>query len=152
MRFLLIAFIAVSFWNCENFSVHEESKNIKDRIWVADSVLSFGFTINDPLTPHQINLAVRNTSAYPYYNLYIVYYLRDSVGNLISTDLVNYHLFDAKTGRPLGSGVGGIFSHKFHLIDQIDFEQPGDYNLEIEQNMRLDILPGIVSVGVEITK
>jgi gliding motility-associated lipoprotein GldH len=151
MRSLLIFFIAVAFWNCRNGSVYEASKDMRDRMWVADSVLTFDFTIDEPFVPHHVNIALRNTTTYPYYNLYVVYYLKDSADSLISTDLVNFHLFDPKTGRPLGSGVGGIYSHKFSLIDSLVFQSPGAYQLEIEQNMRLDLLPGIVSVGLEIT-
>jgi gliding motility-associated lipoprotein GldH len=152
MRLLLFALLAVCIIGCETASVYEGSKDINNRIWVADSILNFGFDVRDPAVPHQINLAIRNTSTYPFYNLYVVYYLKDSVGNLLSTDLVNFHLFDAKTGRPQGSGIGGIFSHKLPLIEAYRFEQPGFYNLEVEQNMRIDSLPGIVSIGVEITK
>jgi gliding motility-associated lipoprotein GldH len=152
MRTLLIILVAFILFNCRPASVYEENIDIMDRLWAADSVLTFGFNIDEPFVPYQLNLALRNNTAYPYYNLYIIYYLKDAADSLISTDLVNFHLFDPKTGRPYGSGVGGIFNHRFPLMDSIVFQSKGSYLLEIEQNMRMDLLPGVVSVGLEITR
>lgn len=149
MRFLPAIFIALLLGSCGIDSVYEANKDMSKRVWMIDSIVSFPIHIKDASTPYQLNLSVRNTAEYPFYNLYVVYYLRDSTGQVISTDLKNLHLFDAKTGKPLASGLAGIYSHKFSLVDRIDFDS-GSYSLEIEQNMRLDTLPGIVSVGLEV--
>jgi gliding motility-associated lipoprotein GldH len=61
-------------------------------------------------------------------------------------------LFNANTGKPLGSGLGDIFDHKFKIksLSNYRFPKAGEYTFSVEQNMRQDPLLGVISVGVSI--
>ena len=61
-------------------------------------------------------------------------------------------LFDSKTGKPLGDGLGDIFDHKFKIksLSNYRFPKAGEYTFSVEQNMRQDPLLGVMSVGVSV--
>ena len=61
-------------------------------------------------------------------------------------------LMDAKTGRPLGSGIGDIYDHQFELLHDLKFNAAGTYKIILKQYMRKDPLPGILAVGIRVEK
>ena len=144
---LVITFLFVS---CDQSRVYEENVDFADKKWVVDSVPAFEFEIEDPSKPYNIYWNVRNTVAYPYRNLYLTYYLEDTTGRRITTDLHNMVLFEPKTGKPYGSGLGDIFSHQFMALPDFKFDEAGVYRVRLEQYMRTDTLPEIVSVGLRV--
>jgi len=93
-----------------------------------------------------------DTASYPYQNLWITYYLEDEKGNKLDSQRVNYDLFDKKTGKPQTSG---IFSKHQLLLNPppkhqkatagFHFPKPGIYRLRVEQFMRKEGVPGVVS-------
>src|SRR5690606_15399166 len=130
--------------------LYEESRDLENRCWSADSIFAYQFDAGDSAQAVDLFFTVRNTPAYPFYNLYVKYRLLDSAFTAIDSGMAHVNLFEPKTGEPYGSGVGGIFSHIFPLSSNVKLS-PGKYRLELEQNMRLDSIPGIVSIGVRIT-
>lgn len=149
MKQLVLVLLVSSFFGCDTSSVYEKSKDIANRTWIADSVVNFNVQLNQPENTYDFNLAVRNTADYPFHNLYVTYFIKDSLGNVLKTDLVNNNLFDPKSGKPYGSSLGGIYTNKFPLLKDFLLAE-GSYQVQIEQNMRLDSLEGIVSIGVGI--
>lgn len=143
---LTITFLAA----CDEGRVYEENVDFTNKKWVVDTVPSFEFEIEDPSKPYNIYWNVRNTVAYPYRNLYLTYYIEDTTGRRITTDLHNMLLFEPKTGKPYGSGLGDIFSHQFMALPDYKFDQAGVYRVRLEQYMRTDTLPEIVSVGMRV--
>jgi len=62
-------------------------------------------------------------------------------------------LFDPKLGTPYGqSGLGDIFDHQFVLTEKFSFESSGVKTVEIQQFMRYDSLPEIVSIGIRVER
>lgn len=135
---------------CDEGRVYEENVDFDNKKWVVDTVPSFEFKIEDSSKPYNIYWNVRNTVAYPYRNLYLTYYIEDTTGRRITTDLHNMLLFEPKTGKPYGSGLGDIFSHQFMALPDFKFDQAGVYRVRLEQYMRTDTLPEIVSVGMRV--
>lgn len=134
---------------CNTGSLYEETRDLKNRQWRADSVFTYQFNAADSVQAVDLYFTVRNTPAYPFYNLYVKYRVMDSMFVTVDSGLAHVNLFEPKTGEPYGSGVGGIFSHIFPLATNLTLNQ-GSYRLELEQNMRIDSIPGIVSVGVKV--
>lgn len=135
---------------CSNERVFEENIDFNNRVWQADSLARFKFRINDSTQDYSIYLNIRNTADYPFHNIYLEYNLQDSSGNVLREELINRNLFDEKTGKPLGDGLGDIFSHQFPMVTGYEFPQAGLYQLNIQQYMRMDSLPGIVSLGAKV--
>jgi gliding motility-associated lipoprotein GldH len=61
-------------------------------------------------------------------------------------------LFDPITGAPLGDGLGDIFDHRILAVSNQRFPENGLYRFKIQQFMRQDSLPLILSVGLRVEK
>lgn len=136
--------------SCGSDSVYEKNIDLDNRVWLADSAVSFSFKIVDAVPAYDIYYNIRNTTSYPYQNLYVSYNLENEDGQILLTDLDNINLFDAKTGKPYGNGLGDIFSHEYKAIAGYQFPDSGSFTLKLQQFMRRDSLPEILTVGVSI--
>jgi len=150
LNYLAFIFAFIFLAACDDARLFEKNIDFNQKVWVADSVTTFDFQVDNNDKPYNIYLNVRNTNTYPYYNLYVKYSLEDTLGNVLESDLVNYDLFHEKTGKPFGAGLGDIFSHQFPLQEDYKFPNSGGYQIKLQQYMRQDSLQGIVSAGVRI--
>lgn len=135
---------------CDKNRVYEENTDFRNKQWVIRNTPTFRFEIKDPQKAYNIYWNVRNTIAYPYRNLYLTYYLEDTLGHRLDTDLHNVLLFAPKTGKPYGDGLGDIFTHQFLALPEYQFDTAGMYQIRLEQYMRTDTLQDIVSIGVRV--
>jgi gliding motility-associated lipoprotein GldH len=154
----LVIIMGLIFASCDSSRISEMNKDFENRNWPIDSVAGFHFEVYDSDQEYSLHLNLRNTLNYPYQNIYIGYWLKDSLDQIILTntrDLRNmdyFQLFDSKTGEPNGKGQGDILEHRFTLADTLIFEKPGKYSISFQQYMRDETLEGIVSVGYRLEK
>lgn len=139
-------------WSCDPARVYERNVDLAEAVWHKDSLVHFQMDVQDATLPYHLSVNVRNGSAYPYYNLYVKYTLADSTGAILQSDLRDFHLFDPKSGKPLGDGLGDLFDHRFLLVENLKFTGPGTYRLSLQHYMRVDQLPLVVSVGARLEK
>ena len=143
---------------CDPNRVYEENTDLKSPsgdayVWDVQQRPAFTFTIADTTARYDVYFNVRNASGYGFYNLYLRHTLTSPTGRLVGQPLLHQLLLmDPKTGEPLGSGAGDIFDHEFLALKKLHFAQPGAYKLTLEQYMRQNQLPGIMSVGVRVEK
>lgn len=137
---------------CDKDRVYEHNKDQAGAIWLADSIAHFDFIINDADDSYNILFNVRNGLQFPHSNIYIKYFLLDSLGHQIESELRNFELFHAKSGYPLGNGAGDIFESQFLLLKNYSFADTGRYFINLQQYMRYDSLPEIYSVGVRVER
>lgn len=151
---LLCSLFCISFLlsSCDKYRVYETNIDIKDRIWYADSVKSYTFKIEDTTIAYHILYDVRSSVDYGFHNLYIKYELFDTKKVLISSDIHEVQLLDAKTGAPFGSGLGDIFDNRFYALKDLRFKKKGDYQMKIKHYMRKDPLTEIVAFGIRVEK
>lgn len=135
---------------CDSSRVYEDFNDLEEAFWHLDSAQSFSFEIADTTRSYNLLATFRNASSYPFYNLYFQYTLEDSSGLILNQQLKEVELFDPKTGEPFGSGLGDLFDHSFALEENYQFDSPGEYTLLLEQYMRRDTLPFILSVGARV--
>ncbi|MGK7391547.1 MAG: gliding motility lipoprotein GldH [Candidatus Cyclobacteriaceae bacterium M2_1C_046] len=149
MRNILFLFIVIIFSCCDPERVYEENEEFAGGIWHVDSIPVFDFSIQEEGT-YDVYLNIRNTLEYPFQNLYVTYYLEDTLGQVLKTDLVNFKLFDPKTGKPYGEGgIGDIYGHQFLLLDAHQFENQ-KYQMRVQHYMRTDSLRDILAVGIRV--
>ncbi len=121
-----------------------------------ESTLTFNFKIDDPKSEHNFFYNIRHNMDYPCYNMYIKYFLEDEQGKILKTNLQDITLFDSKTGKPLGSGLGGTFSHQLANPELVKFvfPQKGKYIFKIKQYMRekYNPLKGVINIGLRVEK
>ncbi len=137
--------------SCDSTRLFEENKDLNDNQWVQKDTAVFSFTIRDIGKPYNIYCNLRNTSDYPYARFFFNYSIKDSTGAVLSSDLKSVYLFDAKTGKPFGTtGIGDVFDHRVSLLENYLFKYNGRYTISLDQQMRLDTLAGISSVGFRL--
>jgi gliding motility-associated lipoprotein GldH len=132
--------------------VYEQNTDFSKNLWLADSVVQFEFEITESDLNYNLYYNVRNSISYPYHNLYVLHTLEDSLGTTLSSALQNMDLFDPITGAPLGDGLGDIFDHRILAVSNQRFPENGLYRFKIQQFMRQDSLPLILSVGLRVEK
>lgn len=153
MRVFILFFFCVAIIGCDSTRVFEENTDFEKRSWMNTETPTFLVTIPDSSQSYNIKVNFRNSLDYPKANLYFRFILRDSLGGEMEQRLINNFLFDEKTGAPLGSsGLGDIFDHQFSVLENYRFNYSGDYKIQLEQFMRMDTLPGILSAGVRVEK
>jgi len=148
----IFIFSIIWFSACDEQRVYEQNVDLQGNDWYMDSIPSFSFEVSDTNEIYNLSLNLRNAIDYPYSNIYIKYFLADSTGKEINSSLVRLFLFNEKTGEPFGDGLGDIFDHQFLLLKDFRFPYAGKYQVKLQQYMRKDPLPFIVSVGVRIEK
>ena len=148
--FLLILFIF--FVGCSRNKIFDRITDLPGRLWPKSESIDFQFRIEDTHPGYDLFYNIRNSSLYKYYNLYLSCTLEDTLGNVLETELSNYNLFDPKTGKPLGDGLGDLFDHQFTALSNYHFNNPGIYRFHVKQYMRDDTLKEIMSVGLVVKK
>ena len=152
MKYLVILFVVIGIAACDKTRVFEKNKDIDGKSWHVDSLISFDFRIDDASSSYDVYTNICNESAYNFYNLYYKYVLKDSLSQELKSELVNADLFEPKTGKPLGNGLGDIFDHRQLILDDFVFGASGTYSISFQQYMRVDSLPNIRSIGVRVER
>ena len=150
LHFPVVLFVFSILISCSESVVIEEYKDIPNGIWHVDSLASFEFEIEDTLTWYDINYNVRYAADYAYFNLYVTYYIEDSIGSIVESELQNLVLFDKKTGEPLGQGLGDLYDREIPIFQKYRFKKSGKHFFKVKQFMRIEELPGILAFGVRI--
>jgi len=137
---------------CGSKTVHTYEMNFQDGLWKRDKKISFDFFIADESKKYTVYAKIECMLDYPYQNLY----LQHKIKNKNSGDhkppaiLTNCHLFDSKTGKPLGKCWGKKQYITVPILHQVSFERPGTYHLVCKQFMRNEILEGVSKMAIII--
>lgn len=151
-KWIVLVAIAILAAACDKSRVYEKNTDMPDNIWEVSHVPRFEFDIADVQQSYNIYINLRNSVNYPFSNIYVQYQMFDSEGNSIEKDLQSILLFDTKSGKPYGNGLGDIFDHRMLIKESYVFDAPGQYVIELEQYMRMQQLPMLLSVGIRIEK
>lgn len=153
MRVIILLFLCIGISSCDSTRLFEENTDFEERIWVSAEHPTFVVNVLDHNQLYTIKVNFRNSLEYPKANLYYRFTLTDSLGGMMEEKLMTNFLFDEKTGEPFGSsGLGDIFDHQFPVLENYKFNYSGVYEIQLEQFMRMDTLPGILSAGVRVEK
>jgi gliding motility-associated lipoprotein GldH len=136
--------------SCDPNQVYEKNIRIPDGIWDRNNPVRFEVIVQDTITPHNLYINVRNTSMYPFSNLYLFVTTYAPSGHRIK-DTIQIILADER-GKWLGKGLGDIWDIQKIYKKQVRFAQKGKYVFEFEQAMRLEKLPFILDVGLRVEK
>jgi gliding motility-associated lipoprotein GldH len=147
---IALAIMLLAFTSCDKNRVYDEITEIEEYIWQIAVEPKFEFEITDVSQVYNVKLSLRNSVSYPYYNIYVSYFLFDSEGKQLATEMKEFNLMDPKTGEPLGSGMGDIFDHQFMLLPNYKFEKAGKYTIKYKQYMRQDPLPAVMAIGTRV--
>lgn len=148
-RLIGIAILVLLLWACGDHPVFEKHVEFKDNDWFYADSLVFEFEIEDTTKRYDLLMMVRNSDErYPYRNMYLFTKTYLPTGEKMEQEL-NVVLQDEK-GFWLGECSGDICELVLPLQQNVRFPADGDYRLVIEQFMRLNPLPGVISIGFRV--
>lgn len=148
----LLVIYSMFLYGCTGSAGFKEIRDIKNSEWAIAKKEVFVFENKDTLSKQTVNYLVRNSVSYPYYNLYLSHQLSDPNGKVISSGMDEVILFNQKTGKPYGDGLGDIFDNRVVVpkLTSVVLNKMGKYKLTVTHNMRPDPLTGIMSIGLEV--
>lgn len=143
----IVLALLVFLMGCDSSRLFEEYKGMDSGSWnLTDTVT---FVVPKPFSDSRTLLAIKYNNEYEFRNLYLTYFLKDSLNQTIESQLIEIPLFDSKSGRPLGKGYGNTFT-KF---DTISIQSAVAFSsIQMVQYMRTDQIKGIESLGLKIIK
>lgn len=147
---LLIAVLTLFGAGCQQPVVYEEHLPVPSEGWPQDQKLTFQAEITDTASLHELYLDVRNTTAYPYRNLFLFLDIRFPEGTILR-DTLEATLAE-RSGEWTGKGFGAIKTNRFLFRDQVWFPQQGTYTFVIQHGMRQQQLEGIADIGIRIQR
>ncbi len=148
--FCIASLFLIMLSSCGESSFFEQNYDLRNNRWIIDDVPEFTFYVEDTSKRYTVDVVIRYSNKYRFQNLYVTRILEDRRGRKLDSTLVNLAMFHEKTGRPLGSGLGDIFTVTQPILEDYAFSQPDTFRLRVRQTMRPDTLREVVSVGLNI--
>lgn len=152
--YIFAVFILMMITSCDPDRIYETNQDLNEENWKPEDTIAFTVDIEDAKSSYNLYYNIRYSADYPYYNLFTKYILSDSTGNILRTPKLpeDMFLFDVKTGKPLGSGVGSVYDHQVSFLKDFIFPYEGKYTVKVVQYMRNKPLNGISSIGLRVEK
>jgi gliding motility-associated lipoprotein GldH len=147
--FLMMGFL---FFACHENELVNETQSLGEIGWIQKNKFEIPFEISDTSTLYDMQVAIRQTNTYSYYNLYFISEILHGDGTRMKKAEAEAIFYDAKSGKPKGSGLGDLYSHSYTIFQNLKFPKLGKYRIRLQQNMRMDTLEGVVSIGASLLK
>lgn len=120
-----------------------------ENVWADGNNLAFEFDISDSVAVFDMNLVVNlNREVYPYQNLYVKVITSFPSGEQ-HDQILSLNLF-SRIGYAEGSCRGEICEVPITIQQNIFFPEKGLYKLELLPWMRMDTIPGVHSIRLDI--
>jgi len=154
-RKLPIAFFPVlcfgfALTSCDDSILYEQRHRIDNSSWKSTDTLLFAFTVTDTVQAYDFGFNIRNTTSYPFQNLYLfltAWYPDDTW----SRDTAEC-ILAAPDGQWYGKGNGKLRDSYFVFRKGVKFRRAGSYTVGVNQAMRVDNLEGVSDIGIRIVK
>ena len=151
ISFLLLMLLLIS--SCDRDRVYDQYESLQG--WHKDSIVNFKLANIDSVGVYDLFINIRNNSEYQYSNLFLITEIKFPQGKVIS-DTLEYEM-TKPNGEWLGTGFGDVKESKLWYKENVKFEEPGIYEVSIQQAMRkngevdgIQELQGITDVGFRI--
>ena len=134
--------------------VFEKNVALPGNRWAANYQPVFTFNISDTAATYAMYLTMRHTDAYPFSNIWISKQTTLPDGKKDSSIKIEVPLAQPD-GKWLGRGMNEIWEHRMPLNrdgEPIRFKHAGQYSIQIQQLMRTNPLPEVLSVGIRLEK
>lgn len=134
--------------SCEKSRIYEKNAAIKENTWESGFIPSFTLEIKDTSLLYNLYINIRHTESYPFQNIWL------SVSTLFPDGTKSSRRIEVMLanddGKWFGESLGNIWDYRTLIQENAFFTSPGFYTFTLEQIMRQDKLPGIISIGIRI--
>lgn len=148
MRIWTFLIMAVLLTACIDQPYSSATLRNEDGFWSQDDNLKMSFQISDTTEIYDLRLSVEHSLEYAWENLYIRINNRfpdgDTLRQVVSLDLAN------KKGEWQGDCGGGHCKADIDLQSSFFFPQQGEYEIWVEQFMRVPNVEGIESIDLAL--
>lgn len=155
MRFIKTKFLRVVFFptvllfvSCDTNQVFEAYKDITDNAWYYKDSVSFEIEVTDTNKLYNSYYQIRHAHFYPYNNIWLKIKTTTPSGQVITNN--KQLILAQKDGKWLGDCMGDICDGRLLMDENISFHEMGLYTFTFYQDMRINPLPGVMSVGIRI--
>lgn len=138
----------ILFTSCDEKPIFENNIVLNNNEWNYNDTISMKFKIKDTISKNNLSINIRNTSIYPYYNMFTFLQIKNKK-NFNYKDTIEFNLANPASGKWIGNGSSGIYYNTI-LFKQLKFPHKGEYEVNILHGMRDSILDGINAVGFKI--
>lgn len=130
--------------------VFEKNTEIPERSWAYEFKPAFEAPVTDTVSRYNLYVNLRHTNNYAYSNMWVMIYTTLPSGKKMErrTELP---LAD-KEGKWYGKDSGSIVNQQILIQPNAIMPEAGTYRFEFEQNMRVNPLPDVLSIGLSIEK
>ncbi len=149
MKFPFLFFvILLLFSSCGPSYYYDQTESIPENGWFYDDMKTFEINIEDTLKIYNLYLDLEHDKSFPKQNLYVQIHTSFPGGEQIKEQL-SINLMD-KTGLWHGDCSGEECDLRVNIQQGAFFNAVGKHKIAIEQFMRIDPVPSIISVSLRI--
>ncbi len=145
----VFAVLGLAASSCNSDVVYDENIAVNEHSWSAEQKLRYEVSINDTTKKYKLALNVRNTTEYPYSNVYFFMNTILPEGKITKRDTIECALAYSD-GTWKGKGSSNVKDNRFWIAKNVEFSQSGTYIFEIYQATLDSSLVGIRDVGLHI--
>lgn len=156
-QFLILALaLFIGLASCKPSARYQQHYTIPNNAWDYSYRPTFKFRIDSVSVAYQLFFLIRHTDAYPFNNIWMKVDIKQPGDTGFTTSRIELPLAvlsGAQTGRWLGKGTGGIWEYRSPLGDGYGlsrFSKPGEYELRLGQDMRVNPLPEVLQIGLRL--
>lgn len=154
IKLIIVTLLLNLQFSCMQSNVFEKNVAIPSHAWKDNFKPVYSFDISDTSSLYNLKLTLRHTDAYPFANLWLKVSMLEPGQTKDSVVKIEIPLAQ-EDGKWLGEGMNEIWEHQLPLsknASPIRFHKKGTYKIQLQQIMRTNPLPQVMSVGVRLEK
>ncbi|QQS30946.1 MAG: gliding motility lipoprotein GldH [Sphingobacteriales bacterium] len=140
----------LQFFGCSTNTVFEKNIKLAEGTWKYENIPVFEPEISDTVSRYNLYLNLRHSNDYAFSNMWVKVHTTLPSGKKMESR-VELPLAD-KSGKWFGKDSGSIINQQVSIQSNAIMPELGKYKFELEQNMRVDALTEVISVGLTIEK
>jgi gliding motility-associated lipoprotein GldH len=143
--------LCAAFFSCRQIDVFEKNTSIPGHSWKGNFAAKGSFDIKDTTVLYNMYIVLRHTDAYTYENIWL------NVGLQPPGDSMHYTRYNVQLAKDAtgweGKGMDDIWEiRKLLETNGQAFKKSGTWNFSLQQIMRDDPLPHMMSAGLRVEK
>ena len=147
----MLAFSLMVLWaaSCKEINVYEKQVDLPQHEWHKSQNAVMLFDTEDSVE-HQLYFVVRHTGQFPYNKLLVKLMIQDTARKTLTSMNIAAPLTDSK-GNWNGTLMDDIYYSRIKIMPPV-FLKPGLYRFVLQQQMKEDILPYLLNVGIALDR
>lgn len=151
---LVIILLCCLLGGCLPSPYYQKDYTIPKTAWTYDYKPGFKLEVTDTTALYDMYFIIRHTDAYPNANLWLIVHTKKPGDSIFTPSRIEVTLASPE-GQWLGTGTGDIWEHRVaitHPGDTAILHRKGTWEVQLQQDMRVNPLPEVLQVGLRVEK